>query len=181
MARPTTPKKLGIEALWEYALRVLARRAHSTAELRQKLARRAASSTDVGATLAKLRDYGLADDKRFSEAFAASRLQNEGFGRLRVLRDLRAKSVPATVAEEAVQKAFADINERELIERFLQRKYRGKNLPELLREPKHLAGAYRRLRMAGFSSAGAVAALKRYSEATEDLSALEDASCIEQE
>jgi SOS response regulatory protein OraA/RecX len=181
MARSLTPKKLDAEALWEYALRALARRAHSAAELRRKLTQRAASPSDVAPTMAKLREYGLADDKQFSEAFAVSRLTNDGFGRQRVLRDLRAKNVPPAVAEEAVKKTFAEVDEHELIDRFLQRKYRSKNLPELLREPKHLAAAYRRLRMAGFSSAGAVAALKRYSEAAEDLSGLDDSNCIERE
>lgn len=173
MATSLSRKKLDADALWEYALRALAQRAHSAGELRQKLARRAASVGDVDATLAKLREYGLADDRQFAEAFAASRLQNQGFGTLRVLRDLRAKNVGSKIAQEAVQKTFSGVDERELIARFLERKYRGKNLGELLKDPKHLAAAYRRLRMAGFSSSGAIQALKRYSQNAEELTGLE--------
>ena len=156
------PKKLNADALWEYALRSLASRAHSTGELRQKLARRAESSADVAATISKLRDYGLADDTKFSEAYAASRLHNQGFGQLRVLQDLRGKQVASGVAEQAVKRAFDGTDECALAAGFLERKYRSKNLREFLAEEKNLASAYRRLRTAGFSSNAAMTVLKRY-------------------
>lgn len=160
-------KRLNTEDLWEYALRILAVRPHSEAELRQKLARRAAAPQDVAGTLARLREYGLADDQKFSELFAATRLQNEGFGRFRVLRDLRGKRVPSTVAEQAVSQAFAGTDEAELANNFLQRKYRGKNLTEFLSEEKNLASAYRRLRTAGFTSGVALSVLKRHAKGIE--------------
>ncbi len=168
MAVRRRPKTLDPDALWEYALRVLGQRAHSANELKQKLSARAASPADVTAAMAKLRDYGFADDTKYSEAFAASRLQNQGFGRFRVLRELQSKRVAPTVAESAVEKTFAGTDERQLIEAFLQRKYRGKDLPLFLSEQKNLASAYRRLRTAGFSSSASIAALKRYSHLAED-------------
>jgi regulatory protein len=158
------PKTLNAEGLWGYALRILGARPHSEAELRQKLSRRAAAPEDVASTLARLREYGLADDQKFSETFATARLQNEGFGRFRVLRDLRGKRVPSAVAEQAVSQAFADTNEAELASAFLMRKYRGKNLPEFLSQEKNVASAYRRLRMAGFSSGVALSVLKRHAK-----------------
>ncbi|MBV9764429.1 MAG: RecX family transcriptional regulator [Acidobacteriaceae bacterium] len=161
-------KKLDREGLWDYALRVLSRSAQSSGALRQKLFRRAESAEDVNAAMAKLREYGFADDQKFSETFASSRLQNQGFGRFRVQQELRAKRVAAPVAERAVDKAFAGVEEADLIERFLARKYRGKNLPEFLKEEKNLASAYRRLRTAGFSSSGSISALKRYSKRIDD-------------
>lgn len=168
MAVRSRPTKLDSEALWNYALRVLGQRAHSANELKQKLSKRAASPSDVNATLAKLREYGFADDAKYSETFASSRLQNQGFGRFRVLRDLRAKRVAPGIAERAVEKTFAATDERQLIEAFLQRKYRGKNLPVFLEAPKNLAAAYRRLRTAGFSTASSLAVLRRYSHHAEE-------------
>jgi len=162
------PAKLDAGGLWEYALRALAKRAHSTAELKQKLALRAESPEVLTATMAKLREYELSDDRKFSEAFAASRLQNQGLGKLRVLRDLRSKRVSDRIASEAVTKAYAETDEAALIDAFLERKYRGKDLPVFLREEKNLASAYRRLRTAGFSSAGSIASLKRHSTAVQD-------------
>jgi regulatory protein len=162
MAAPRKPKKLDAEQLWEYALRVLGQRAHSANEIRSKLLRRAEHAADVTAAMAKLREYGLADDTKFSEAFAASRLQNQGFGRFRVLRDLRSKRVDQSVAEAVVGKTFANTNEVELIQKYLDRKYRGKNLADFFKEQKNVASAYRRLRTAGFSSSGSLSVLNRY-------------------
>jgi regulatory protein len=162
--------KLDEKSLWEYALRVLSQRAHSAGQIRQKLLKRAQSAADLEAVLAKLREYEMVDDRRFSEAFAAARLQNEGFGRYRILNDLRRKRVSAAVAESAVNRAFTGTDEQQLIERYLTRKYRNVDLTQFLKEENNLASAYRRLRTAGFSSGSAVAALKRYSQRVEDFS-----------
>lgn len=174
MASRRAPKKLSADELWDYALRLLAGRPYSAGELRQKLSRRAVSPADVSAALNKLKEYGLADDVKFSETFAASRLQNEGFGRFRVLRDLRGRRVSATVAEQAVSKTFAGKDELDLVERFLARKYRGKDLHAFLQEEKNLASAYRRLRTAGFSSSASLGALKRHSNRVDDWSEPEE-------
>jgi regulatory protein len=174
MALRDKPKKLDSEGLWEYALRILGQRAHSANELKQKLSKRSESAADVTAAMGKLREYGLADDTKFSEAFASSRLQNRGFGRFRVLRDLRLKSVSGNIAKAAVEKTFAETDEVELIERFLERKYRGKKLEEFLKEEKNLVSVYRRLRTAGFSSANSLSILKRYAQQVEDWSGLEE-------
>jgi regulatory protein len=162
------PKKLNKDALWEYALRALGQRAHSAEEIRLKLARRAESAEDVGLTMAKLREYGFADDQRFSEAFASSRLQNQGFGRMRVVRELRNKRVASGIADQAVDRIFAGTDETQLIERYLQRKFRGQNLAALLADQKGLAAAFRRLRAAGFSGSKSLDVLKRYSRTVED-------------
>lgn len=170
MAIRRSPKKLDAEGLWEYALRVLAQRAHSANELKQKLSRRSESAGEVSSVMAKLREYGLLDDKKFSEAFASTRLQNQGFGRYRVLRDLRSRRIAPEVAEAAVEKTFSGTEEPELIRQFLGRKYRNRNLSEFLKEEKNLAAVYRRLRTAGFSASGSISVLKRYTRAAEDWS-----------
>jgi len=161
-------KRLDSEALWNYALRTLADRAHSTADLRTKLLQRAQSPSDVSAVMSKLCEYGLTDDKRFSESFASSRLANQGLGRYRVLRDLRSKRVVSGVAEEAVAAVFAGTDERQLAESFLLRKYRSKDLSTFLAQEKNLAAAYRRLRTAGFSSSVTLSVLKQFSRRVEE-------------
>ncbi|MBV9304246.1 MAG: regulatory protein RecX [Acidobacteriaceae bacterium] len=174
MAGRGKPKKLSGEDLWDYALRLLGKRAYSAGELKQKLALRSESPRDLAEVMSKLRQYGFADDTKFSEAFASSRLQREGFGRFRVLRDLRSKRVAGTVAEAAVEKTFAGTDESGLIQRFLDRKYRGKNLSEFLKEEKNLAAVYRRLRTAGFSGTNSLSVLKRYTRRAEEWNGLED-------
>lgn len=159
------PKKLNREELWNFALSALGQRAQSASEIRQKLLRRAASPDDVPATMAKLREYGLADDRRFSDGYATLRLQNRGFGRGRVLQDLKSKRVPDQIASAAVESAYAGTDERELIQNFLARKYRGKNLGQMLKDPKHLASVFRRLRTAGFGTSTVLTVLRGYSNA----------------
>lgn len=168
MAIRAKPKKLGYDALWEYALSALGRQAQSAGQIRQKLARRAETPSDVPSVLAKLREYNLVNDEKFSETFATSRLQNQGFGRFRVLRELQTKQVSGGVAKEAVEKAFADTNEPELVQSYLARKFRGKDLREYLKEEKNVANVYRRLRTAGFTSKSSLDALRRYATQLED-------------
>ncbi len=166
--------KLDESALWEYALRSLAARAHSVAELRRKLRRRAVSHRAADNIITKLEGYGYVDDRRYAETFAAARLDNQGFGKIRILRDLRKKGVPRAVAEQAVSRVFEDIDEAELADAFLKRKYRKVSLAALLTEPRNLASAYRRLRYAGFAPGIAIEALKRYSGRAEELEGLEE-------
>ncbi len=176
MGNRSTPVKLDGEALWDYALKSLGRRAQSVSEIRQKLLRRAAAPADVNAVLTRLREYGFADDQKFSESFAAVRLQSHGFGQQRVLRDLRAKRVSETVAKQAVHSAYASTDESQLIAKYLERKYRGKDLREHLKDPKNMNSVYRRLRMAGFSSGETLKGLRRYSEAVEEWEEVDEES-----
>jgi regulatory protein len=168
MERRRAVKKLDANGLWEYALRALSQRGHSAAELRQKLARRSDSPTSLAAAIAKLREYGFADDAKFSETFAQARLQNQGFGRMRVLRDLQSKRVNSSVAQKAVEKTFENTDEIALATQFLEKKFRGRDLRVFLKDQKELASAYRRLRTAGFSGRVALTVLKSYSSQTVD-------------
>ncbi len=162
MATARRPKKLDADDLWNYALRLLAGRALSAAELKRKLNLRAGSPLDVTPVMERLREYGFSDDRKFSESYAAARLANQGFGPSRVLRDLQLKQVPASVAKQAISTTFSGTDEQQLAEQYLLRRYRGKDLPLLFQEEKNLASAYRRLRLAGFSSAVTWKVLKRY-------------------
>jgi regulatory protein len=171
MAAKRTP--LDEAALMEYAGRLLGGRAHTTGEMREKLRRRAARAGDVDTVLANLRRLGYLDDRRFAGNFATARLENEGLGRARVLRDLRQRRVAPSLAEEAVARTYQDQDEVALIEAFLARKFRGRNLTALLSEEKHLASAWRRLRYAGFSSGNSLRVLKRYAADEASLDALE--------
>src|SRR5205809_187805 len=103
MTRPSGRKKplLSAEALWEFALKTLASRAHSTGELRRKLIQKAQRASDVEEAISRLRDYGYLNDRRFAESYAGSRLENQGLGRSRVLRDLRERKVSAGLARGA--------------------------------------------------------------------------------
>jgi len=172
--RPARQKKLDATALWEYALKLTAARAMSAGDIRSRLRRRAEKEEDVETVLDKLREYGAVNDRKYAEAYAAARKDNQGFGRLRVLRDLGQHRVSRRTAETAVAQVFAGSDEVAMIQQFLERKYRGRSLPEILAEPKGMAAAYRRLRLAGFSTGNCVRVLKRYSEQADQLESLEN-------
>ncbi|MCL5744171.1 MAG: recombination regulator RecX [Acidobacteria bacterium] len=168
-----TPRKLNAQALWEYALRLLSARAYAIAELRDKLLRRAENPGDVSPVLSRLKEYGYVNDERFAQSYSAARLENEGFGKQRVLHDLRKRRVARAVAEKAVDAIYAEADELQLIEKFVRRKFRNIPLEQYLAEPKHLAAAYRRLRSAGFSSGNVVRMLKRFARDPDMLDSLE--------
>lgn len=173
MASKRKAKPLDQEQLLNLALRALGGRAHSTGELREKLRRRAERQEDIEVVLGKLKESGYLNDRRFAESYASARLENQGLGKMRVLRDLRQRRIAPKLAEQVTEQTFENTNEPELIDAYLQRKYRGKKLGAFLSEEKNLAGAYRRLRYAGFSSGASIRVLKRYASQAEELESLE--------
>jgi len=164
MSEEKRSRLLGADALWSYALRVLAGRAHSTGELREKLRRRAARVEDVDDVLARLKQDGYLDDRRFAESFAAARLANDRFGRGRVLQDLRQRRVAPALAEKTVRQVYEDVDEQKLIEEWIRRKYRAAEREGLFQEEKDLAAAYRRLLRAGFRTGEILRALKKFAK-----------------
>jgi regulatory protein len=167
------PQPLDRDKLLNVALRALGASAHSSGQLREKLRRRAQNEEDVDAVLAKLKETGYLNDRQFAENYAAARLQNQGLGKMRVLRDLRQRRVAPKLAEQVTDKTYQKTDEAALIEEFLRRKYRGKNLREFLNEEKNLAAAFRRLRYAGFSASQSIRVLKRFASQPEVLDVLE--------
>jgi len=155
-------RHLDSEGLWNYALRALGGRAHSTGEMREKLNRRAENPDDVERVLARLRDSRYLDDHLFAEGYATARLANERFGKTRVLQDLRHRRVAPALAEKTVQAVYQDVDESALIEEWIRRKYRTTPRERLFQEEKDLASAYRRLLRAGFRTGEIVRVLKKF-------------------
>ncbi len=166
-------RRLDADSLWVFALKALAGRAYSTGELREKLRRRAERASDVDDVLARLKDCGYLDDRRFAEGFAAARLSNERFGRTRVIRDLRQRRIAPALAERSVRDVYENVDEQALIEDWVRRKYRLASRESLFQEDKDLAAAYRRLLRAGFKTGDIVGVLKRFAKNPDLLDAFE--------
>ncbi len=90
------------------ALRLLARREHSRAELRRKLCRGGRPEALVERVLEALAREGLQDDRRFAEAYLRSR-RERGYGPLRVAVELRQRGVD----RELVERVLAEEGEAE--------------------------------------------------------------------
>jgi regulatory protein len=165
--------RLAAQELFDFAVRSLARRAQSSAELRQKLRERAAEEASIEEVLGRLTEYGYLNDKRFAENYAASRLENERFGRARTLNDLRTRRVTGPVADAAVENTYKETDETALVEAYIRKKFRATPRETLFKQDKDLAGAYRRLLRAGFRSAVIVPVLKRFAKNPDLLDAIE--------
>lgn len=172
------PRKLDASELKQYALRLLAGRALSTDEMRAKLTARAAPEVSgpagIDPIIEYLRECKFLDDTRFAQHYTRLRLEGDGHGRARVLRDLRQRKVAAPLAEKTVAAAFAGLDEVTMIEQFLARKFKNTDLTAYLREEKHLAAAYRKLRHAGFGGSNTIRVLRRYSARADEIDDSED-------
>ncbi|MEQ1884224.1 MAG: regulatory protein RecX [Bryobacteraceae bacterium] len=168
------PSPLDAGGLMAYAARLLSTRAQTISELREKLRKKAARREEVDEVLAKLKELGYVNDQRFAESFATWQRDYQGLGKTRVVRDLMARRVAPALAKQTVDEAFRETDEVAMIQSFLDRKFRGRNLAALLSynnpdHDKHLASAYRKLRAAGFGTGNSIRVLKKYSSEADRL------------
>lgn len=117
------------EAAFQIAVRSLAARPYSVAELKQKLRLKRISPNAIDETVARLKKLGFLDDRKLAEQYASSLAQNRAFGRFRVERELRARRVDPRSVEPALKAAFEEIDERASLERVLDRKMGSLRLP----------------------------------------------------
>ena len=171
------PRKLFTEEeLYEYAVGALARRARSVAELKRLLRARVEAETEFGQTLVeliivRLKNQGYLNDAKYAAAYTSFRRDNEKFGRMRVITDLKAKGVHGDVIEKAVSSAYEDVDEEKLARDYLRRKRLQK--PE---DQKQAARIFRQLTRAGFRSKTVFTILKKWDVDDETLTALENES-----
>ena len=122
---------------------------------------RALLPADADAAIERLKDIGYLNDERFAESYASARVENDGFGRMRVLNDLRAKHIHGEMADQAVGHAIGERSEAELIDAFIERRMPSVASGGPIEDERKLAAAYRKLRRAGFTSGPILSALKR--------------------
>lgn len=156
------PTRLKEDDLFEFAVRSLAARACSSEELRTRLRRKALQLSDIDLVLARLKELNYLNDKRFAEMFSTIRVENDGFGRARVLHDLRGRRVSSKLAEQAVARAFKDKDELAMVSAYVERRMPAVLAGGHIGDVRKLAAAYRKLRRAGFSSGPILTVLKRY-------------------
>ncbi len=85
----------------ETAVRLLARREHSTDELRRKLKRRGYGQTTIDEVVSRLSKAESVSDARFAESFVRVRSER-GQGPLRIRAELRDRGVTDVLVEEVL-------------------------------------------------------------------------------
>lgn len=108
---------------------MLARRGYSVAELRRALKKKFPAHPSIDPALARLRQLGYLDDRKYAFQVAASLARNRGFGPFRIRRELKARLVDYRFIEPALEHAFQESDELELLDRAIRKKLR------LLRPP----------------------------------------------
>lgn len=135
------------EPLFQWALRALGRKAHSTRELEAKLLARTDDSSAVAGVLGRLKARGYLDDRQCIETLAAARLRRGDSGRSRLQREMTARGLPRDLVNQVLDEMFPPEEELDHMRRSLERKLEA--LPEPLDE-KRLARLYNYLLGRGF-------------------------------
>ena len=162
------------DELYEYAVGALARRMRTVAELKRLMrARVEEAASEYGQTLIelvirRLKDQGYLNDSQYAASYTSMRRDNQKFGRMRVVTDLKAKGVHGEVIEKAVSSAYDEVNEERQARAYLSRKRLQKP-----KNQKEAARIFRNLSRAGFGTRTILTILKNWDVDEETLSALE--------
>ena len=140
------------------ALRMLAGRELSEAQVRERLTRKGLLPDAVEDAVARLVREGAIDDRRAAISRARTELLLRGRGASRVLQQLRALGIAADTAEEALAEAIGDLEESTLVGRALDRRLRGR--PAEVRDRAEFRRLYRYLAGQGFSTSAILSVLR---------------------
>jgi regulatory protein len=140
---------------WTAALRLIAGREMTAAQLHERLRRRGFTAEEAAGVVQRLREEGTVDDRRAARIAARKAATVKGRGRWRVCRELDAMGVPPEVTREVVAEIFAGLDETAVLDQALDRRLHG-----AIENPAH----YRRLHAAlvrlGFAPSQVAARLK---------------------
>ena len=178
MAFPRPKRRFYTEdELYEYAVGALARRMRTVAELKRLLrARVEDAESEYGKTLVeliirRLKDRGYLNDSQYAAYFSSLRRDNQKFGRLRVVTDLKAKGMHSDVIDKAVDAAFDGVSEEKQAREYLRKKRLVKPKTQ-----KDAARVFRQLARGGFGTKTIFSILKKWEVDEETLSELESES-----
>jgi regulatory protein len=162
-------------ALYEYAIGALGRRMRTVAEIKRLMRNRVEGQPDgialIETVVAKLKAQRYLNDTSYAESYSRFRKENDKFGRMRVIQDLKIKGVHADIIDGAVGAAYDEVNEEELAREFLRRRRLAKPANQ-----KQAARIFRTLVRAGFPSRVIFRILKKWDVDEETITALEESS-----
>jgi regulatory protein len=127
------------EKTMERAFNLLSYKPRSIEELRGRLLEKDwADEEIVDQVIARLRELGYLDDEQFAANYATSRLTVKPLGRTRLRRDLQRRKLSNQTVEHALDEAYSEQSEEELIGRALDKRLRLKGAPKTREETKKL-------------------------------------------
>lgn len=147
-ARSQEPEALS-RAAYVDGLKMLGRRELSEKQIRERLARKGHAEDDIEAAIQRLKAERAIDDTRVAEAIARTETTIKRRGKLRVKRQIEQAGIAPTVAREALDAVFDEVDDDALLQAALGRRLRGERPIEDDREFQRL---YRYLATQGFES-----------------------------
>lgn len=124
---------------FERAVKLLAAKPWSVAELRERLLRGKDTNQEiVEEVIARLREYGYLNDERFAFSYASYKVKQKPIGRRRLERDLKFKKIDSAIASEALEMVFAETPEEQLIDQAIAKRLRIRGKPKNRAEAKSL-------------------------------------------
>lgn len=114
------------------ALRLLGRRDYTVAEVRDRLKKKEHPADAIDEAITRLVEERLLDDRRVAAAHVRTSSALKGRGRLRIARELDARGIERSLAQEALA-ALPPDDEAASVRRFLDRK----RLPARLNAAEH--------------------------------------------
>jgi regulatory protein len=120
-----------------FALRLLAAKPRSRAELRERLGEKYGDAA-VAEVISRLEELGYVNDKKFAASVAAARIATRPIGRVRLRRDLQRRKVSGEVAENAMNEVYLETNEETLIEKAIAKRLRAHGEPRTRQDTQKL-------------------------------------------
>lgn len=114
----------------EFALRLLARKDYSQAEMRQKLGQKGFSLTEIENVLHKLSTHQLLNDLRYAQNLANFYGKQKFWGPWRIKHKLKEKGIGPDLAEEVVAQEEKIFPAEERLKKLLEKKLKNRNLSE---------------------------------------------------
>ncbi len=116
---------------FDRAVNLLTFKPRSVEELRTRLLEKAWTNHEiVDGVIEKLKEYNYLNDEEFAANFAASKLRQKTIGKRRLAQDLKKKKLDTETIEKALEFAYDEAPEKELIDRAVEKRLRIKGVPE---------------------------------------------------
>lgn len=121
------------------AMNLLTYKPRSEQELRDRLLEKIwTNSGIVDEVIEKLRGYDYVNDEKYAASLAASKLRQKPVGRHRLRQELRRKKLDPEVVESALEIAFDEVSEEDLIDEAVEKRLRIKGVPGTHADKKKL-------------------------------------------
>ena len=122
---------------FDRAVNLLAFKPRSIAELRERLLEKEWTTPEiVESVLDKLKEYNYLNDEQFARSVAASQIRQKPIGRRVLKQKLALKKLDKETVEAALETAFEETPEDEIIDRAIEKRIRIKGIPETREDSK---------------------------------------------